>query len=115
MEDDRREPAGDLLGGRREGLLALVLAEVKLGGRGNLNVNDPVWHEPRSHLVEPGSIERGMPRSHLLEHVAPKRWIERGRFSLPPRGGLAKLGCRHVAVRSKSINAGFQPVCGQAQ
>jgi hypothetical protein len=54
-----------------------------------------VGHEPRVHLVEPGSVERGILGANLLEHVPPEGRIESCRFILPPLGGLAKLGCRH--------------------
>jgi len=103
VEDDAGEAAGDGLGGVGEDLLALVLAEVELGGGGDLDVDGAVGHEAWGHLVEPGSMQGGVLGSNLLEHVAPECGIEGGWFILPPLSGFAKLSCRHVSNPFKII------------
>ena len=71
VETHCHEAAGDGLSGGGERLLALALAKIELRLRRHRHLNDAVGQLPRTHLVEPGAIQRRMVRSHLMKDLLP--------------------------------------------
>src|SRR4051812_31461936 len=80
VEAHSHEPSGDRLSGRRKRLLALALAEVKLGRRHDAHLDDSVGELSRRQLVEPGSIKARVLRADSMKNLLPGRRVQTGGF-----------------------------------
>jgi len=104
MKGDGDEAAGEGLGGGRKGLLALVLAEIELGGAVDQDLNDAVGQLPWLQLVEPDPIEGGMLHAHMLEDSLPEGGVQGGHFRRTPRS----IAQRAPLSRSHNILSSYQ-------
>jgi len=63
-----------------EGLLALALAEVELGGRVDRGLNHAVGELPGRNLVKPGPMQGGMLGADVTEDLPPDGGVQCGDF-----------------------------------
>jgi hypothetical protein len=80
VKADGHQPARHGLSGCGKRLLALALAKIELGRRGDCDLDHTIGQLARNHFIEPDSIEAWMMAAHLLKNSLPERRLENGRF-----------------------------------